>query len=382
MRVWSVFYRTASPPDAINRMQVSGLTIYDVKQIDLYSIQFQIYPADIPILSAMADKYGDEIEHVTKSRRLSYKQLLQHPILIAGVLLIFLLTVFLPTRILFIQVEGNHQVSSAQILQVLNEHGVGFGVIRKNIKSGDLKTVLLSEIPTLQWAGINTTGCVATITVRERTESDPDIKSEGINSIVAVIDGIIHEVTVSKGHGLCKPGDAVKADQILISAYEDLGICIRATQAEGEVFAYTTRRFSAVTPAKRLQKSKVQQTQTKYYLVIGKKRINFYNNSGILDTTCAKIYEQRYVTLPGGFTLPVIIGKETYISYSADECTSEDMTALLSTFAASSLEQQMVAGSILHASEAYTQDEEVYRINGIYGCHEMIGRLRKEECLP
>lgn len=378
-----ITYRTASPADALNRLEKAGISIYNLQQVEEYLLRFQILNCDRSALSVVAEKYGDEIIHTqVQKNQLTCTHLWKRPILICGILLLLFLTCWVPSRIFFIQITGNTHVSSATILQVLEEYGIRFGTQRRNILSSELKTILLSAIPELQWAGINTTGCVATVTVRERVDHKYEQTQSGIHSIVASIDGIVEEVIVLKGNGLCKPGDAVKSGQLLISPYEDMGICIRATQAAGEVYAYTTHHFSAVYPAKWFGKTSVQRTETKYFLFFGKKRINFHNNSGILDTTCAKIYEQRCVTLPGGFPLPIIIGKETYIYHSEEVQVCNDISTQLSEFANASLQQQMIAGTVLYTTEKYIQDEELHRINGVYGCYEMISRLRTEECLP
>ena len=378
-----ITYRTASPADTLNRLEKAGIGIYNLQQAEEYLLHFQIRGRDRRALSEIAEKYGDEITHVQAAKAsLSCKHIWKRPFLIGGILLLLFLTFWVPSRIFFIQITGNTHVSSATILQVLEEYGIQFGTPRRNIQSSELKTILLSAIPELQWAGFNTNGCVATITIREREEQNHTQTQTGIHSIVAAIDGVVGNITVLTGHGLCQPGDAVKAGQLLISPYEDLGIRIRITQAKGEVYAYTTRHFSAVSPTKWSKKATVRRTETKYYLFFGKKRINFYNNSGILDTTCAKIYEQRFITLPGGFSLPIVIGKETCIYYSDEVDQYDDIATHMSKFASVSLQKMMIAGTVLYTTEKYIQDEELYRICGVYGCYEMISRLRTEECLP
>jgi hypothetical protein len=245
-----------------------------------------------------------------------------------------------------------------------------------------MKNTLLEAMPELQWAGINTYGCVAVITVRER-EEEPDQKNSKYNvaSIVAARDGIIDSCTVEKGTALCRPGQSVIQGQKLISGYTDCGISIRAETAQGDIYALTEHKLTVCTPTS----CRVQHTKTasekRYGLKIGKKRINFYKGSGISDTTCDRIYLENYITLPGGFVLPVAIVTEQYVYYDCDDCICNTSNSLLSDFAESYILSQMVGGEILSASESTQTGSSLLSLEGVYRCREMIGRVVKEEII-
>ena len=119
----------------------------------------------------------------------------------------------------------------------------------------------------------------------------------------------------------------------------------------------------------------------KYSLIIGKKRINLYNGSGISYLSCGKMYKETYVTLPGGFVLPISIVEETWIPYVlSDIVVAADMANdTLSDYAEDYLLKQMVAGRILTSNESFTDTNGVFQIEGNYACLEMIGQVRKEE---
>ena len=119
----------------------------------------------------------------------------------------------------------------------------------------------------------------------------------------------------------------------------------------------------------------------KISLLIGKKRINFSKDSGISDATCVKIYSEYYLTLPGGYRLPVALIKETVQSFDAEvqPRSEEDAAQRLSAFAKNYLRQQMVALTILDAQEEILPDGQCYRLTGQYACAEMIGREHGEQ---
>jgi hypothetical protein len=176
---------------------------------------------------------------------------------------------------------------------------------------------------------------------------------------------------------MCKPGDAVTAGQKLISGYTDLGICVRGTQAKGEVYALTQREITAKSPSVYDLRGERQGQTVKFALQIGKKRINFYKCSGILDTRCARIYSVWYMTLPGGFQLPLGIIKEVWLDYEASPGQPEIFD--LSDAASCYLLDALADGQILATQTNLQEDDSAYILNGRYVCREMIAQIQIEE---
>jgi len=166
---------------------------------------------------------------------------------------------------------------------------------------------------------------------------------------------------------------------VLISGYTDCGIAIQATRAQGEVYAATNRTLSAVTPLDWQKRGSKTATEKKYSVIIGKKRINFYKGSGISPDTCDKMYEESYVTLPGGFRLPIVFVTEVW-TYCDEDCVTmpePDLTSFTDRY----LCEQMIAGSIVSRVESGTAADGIYSFRGNYACTEMIGRVRSEETI-
>jgi hypothetical protein len=93
------------------------------------------------------------------------------------------------------------------------------------------------------------------------------------------------------------------------------------------------------------------------------------------------MYEEYYVTLPGGFRLPVRVGVERVMDGSTvNEVYPEDeAVAMMTDFAERYLNQQMVAGRITQSHIQTTCDGAICRLTGNYFCVEMIGTLRHNE---
>ena len=310
-----------------------------------------------------------------------FSQLRHRSVLVCGLALLLFLTAFLPSRICFITVEGNQRIPTQKILEAAGESGIYFGVSRRQIRSEKTKNQLLASLPELQWAGVNTYGCVAVISVRERPASEERDEQKRISSIVASRDGILLSCTATRGNLLCAPGQAVRQGDVLISAFTDCGLTITATRAEGEVQAMTQRELTAAAPSVcQILRSSSRKT-VKYSLIIGKKRINFYKGSGIWDATCGKMYTQYYLTLPGGFRLPVSLLREVRIDYqlSQQQLPEEEVQAQLTDFAARYLRSIMVAGTVSQGDLAFEPQDGCLRMAGKFSCIEMIGSVRDEK---
>jgi len=370
---------SADPAAAISQINAAGVAVYGAYcEDDDIVTHFSVKRNDVEKLRNLAQKRGYDL---TISRRSGIywvvKRLLRRPVLTVGVLLFLLTAMYLPTRVYFFEIEGNTTIPTRLILEKCQQCGISFGVSRREVRSERMKNALLEAVPELQWAGINTSGCTATISVRERTQTEQLQTDTGVSSIVAKRDGVITECTVTKGNPVCKVGQAVKAGEVLISGYTDCGITIQATRAQGEVYAATNRIISAVAPLNWQAQTQKTVTEKKYSVIIGKKRINFYKGSGISDATCDKMYLESYVTLPGGFRLPIIVVTETWTYYEESAVTLSQPE--LSRFADRYLLEQMIAGKIVSRIETGTAEDGVYRFQGNYACTEMIGRVRSEE---
>lgn len=364
--------------DAINR---SDIQVFHVSQIDDLTVQVQIYRRDFRVLKSIAIQKGAKIQLVRRQGIYWLgKGLLIRPWLIAGLLFLAALTMYLPTRILFIEVEGNTTIPAKLILEQANACGISFGASRREVRSERVKNNLLGAIPQLQWAGVNTYGCTAVISVTERTASQTSEQEHGVSSIIAARDGVIISCTVTKGNALCKTGLAVKAGEVLVSGYTDCGLSIQASRAEAEIVAQTMRDITAVTPLLYVQRGQ-QTVEKKYYsLIIGKKEISLTSETGA-DTgySCKTRYEYPLM-LPGGYTLPMVLVVETvrYYEYNETVLPDEAAASLLNQYARSYLDQTMVGGQIIGEHSTFTAQDSTGILSGAYVCQEIIGVERME----
>jgi len=383
--VVEVTLTSADPAGTMSAISAGGIVLLSAAGCDdPLMLKLRLRRKDLSAVKRILERRGDRLEHI---RRLglywSMAGLLNRPVLLIGMAILVFLVLFLPTRIYFFRVEGNATIPTNLILEKCAQCGISFGASRSEVRSEKLKNALLEAMPELQWAGINTSGCVATISVRERSSTEPSVPSNSVSSIVAVRDGVISSITVTRGSAVCKVGQAVRAGQVLISGYTDCGIALRAERSEGEAYAYTDRELTVKLPREWVDKGEQTEQIKKYSLLIGKKRINLYKGSGISDSSCDKMYVENYVTLPGGFQLPIAIVTEVWTVRDSGETelSPEQASTTLSKFADRYLQSQMVAGNILLGDESVLELDDCYVLTGKYACMEMIGLEQNEEII-
>ncbi len=308
----------------------------------------------------------------------------KHPAIAVIILFLLLVTLWVPRRVLFISVSGNESVPANRILEAAETCGLHFGVARRSVRSEVIKNALLQEIPQLQWAGVNTRGCTATISVKEKTTQTVKENTENqVCSIVAIRDGIIKDCTVYQGNQLCTAGQAVKAGQVLVSGYTDCGTTVKATRADAEIRALTFRDLEIITPTAATVRGGQETKKNAYALRIGKKVINLSKDSGNSNASCVKIYSEKSVCLPGGFALPISLIRETVISYASAEqlpIVSEE-EQWLADFSQAYLRTTMIAGDVVSAQTEWIHGDGFSCLRGRFACMEMIGQVKYEQML-
>lgn len=369
----------------LNKMQTEQIYARNVIYQGGLKLQITVSVHDYRRLMQLVEKMGGstQIKRISNAHRIIRKIKIR-PVPLLLILFFILITAWLPKRVLFISVDGNTSISTNRILDAAEKFGLHFGASRHSVRSEVIKNALLQEIPQLQWVGVNTNGCTATISVREKTTQDiKENPEKQVCSIVAARDGVIQNCTVYQGNQLCTTGQAVKEGQILVSAYTDCGTMVKATRADAEITALTFRNLEILAPQNNTAHGTIISKRFQYGMRIGKKVINLSKDSGNLDAGCGKIYKEKTICLPGGFTLPISLIRQTIICYADTEqvaITTEDNT-WLEEFSKAYLKESMIAGNIVSAQTELIDADGFTCLRGHFACIEMIGQLKYEQML-
>ena len=260
---------TGADPERSLRLLSRSMRLENVVRNSVLEVEFTVSAGDLKRVYSVARRCGDRAELLERRGVPRTVEKWMHcPVICFTVLLLIMTSLWLPGRVLFVRVEGNEAVPVRRILEEASACGLHFGAARSWVRSEQVKNRLLEAIPELSWVGVNTSGCVASVAVRERQRSrEPETDTPG--NIVAAVDGLVTSVTATAGTPLCAADDAVRAGQTLISGYTDLGLCTHVEAAQGEVFALTERRISAVLPRMTRIPLETASTVKIYSLLLG-----------------------------------------------------------------------------------------------------------------
>lgn len=360
-----------------NGLAKEKIPFWDIASVDEFTACIKVLVKDLKSVETIAEQNMCAMKCIETFGFLkSYGGLRLRWALLASMSLCILLILLLPQRVWFFKVEGNAEVPADRILRSVLANGVGYGTLGKAIVPQKIKDRVLLEIPELEWLTVTQNGACATIVVREKQTQGAADDRRVPKNIIASADGIVEEITVLDGAPTVEIGQTVTKGDLLISGYIDLEYKIRATAAQGEVYARTWEEISAVTPKIYDQKCYTGATKTIRYLEIGKYRIKLSYGSGIFTTKCDKMTKRKALTLPLGLTLPIAIVKETLVNYETKEqalqCKEAD--ALLRQEVLERKNESMIAGEILYPRVECTEQDGLYHLNGSLECREMIGR--------
>ena len=161
----------AEPEKALSEITGTGIEIRNVCHDKDLVCAFTIRRLDNRKLTALCKKHGWS-QKVIRQYGIHYDLacLIRRKMLLFGMGILLFTVLFLPTRVLFVRVEGNDRIPTNKIISAAEESGIHFGTSRRYVRSEKVKNSLLDKIPQLQWAGVNTNGCTAVISVRERSD--------------------------------------------------------------------------------------------------------------------------------------------------------------------------------------------------------------------
>ena len=343
----------AAPQRLLNAMSEADMPFWDAVPQDAFTICLGLYSRDLRDAKALASRCQCELKLLRESGAPVVKRRLRRRVaLLVTAVCCFALLAASSLFVWDIRVEGNEQVSTGEILRALAGCGVEPGAFWPGWSSDEIRNSVILDIPELAWLGVSVDSSRAVIRVRERTEAPELVNSEGMGSVTARTTGIIDSMRVYQGAPLVAVGDAVVVGETLVSGEmpSEVGDT-RYVRASAEIRARTWYEMSASAP---LEYSGLEQSdsRTRWALVIGDKRINFYLGSSQTPTGCGKIITEYPLAWEGVFTLPVTLVREQTLEYdsAAAAVDEEELSGRLEAVLRSTLERELSGrGEILDA---------------------------------
>lgn len=143
----------------------------------------------------------------------------KHRLALPVAAVIFAAVFFMMSKFIWtVEVVGNENIPSEDIIAVFEELGVKAGKLKSSIDAGKVSDEALLMIDGIDWAFVNFNGSNASIEVREKTDV-PEIRknSDVPTNIVSSVDGVVKRIDLYKGTKCVNVGDAVMQGDVLVT---------------------------------------------------------------------------------------------------------------------------------------------------------------------
>lgn len=262
-----------------------GIGVRAVKRHTDGSVTMRIRKEDFKKLRPIAYKTHTRVHIVSKQGffdlRRRYKRRYG---LIIGTVVCAAFVLIAPRFIWTVEISGNEDIETETISQSLRELGIYRGALKSSLPDAfEIKRQLIHKNPGLIWAWAYIDGTKADVRVYERTFPPMLIDRKEPCDIVAACDGYIESISVLNGEGRIKASNVVQAGEVLISGRvatykEGYPEEYMYVHARGEIRAYTERTKSGVYSLTYEHRIPTGRSESRVYLDLFGKRINFYRN--------------------------------------------------------------------------------------------------------
>lgn len=221
-----------------------------------------------------------------------------------------------------IDIHGNQEVTTSQMLSYLDQQEIRPGSLSKKIDCKKMAADIRNAFPGITWVAVKKQGTLLEISIKENEDSvfpeDQGIyfsDSEG-SSLAAVSDGKILDIVTREGKACVQEGDQVQKGDILVSGAipvtnDDGEIAdIRYVNADADILIETSGTYTDTFSRIERKDSHKNQGQITWYLKIGSQTFSAGKRKEPSELSDLMV-EERQLSLFQGFYLPVCLGKVT-----------------------------------------------------------------------
>ncbi|MBQ8740191.1 MAG: sporulation protein YqfD, partial [Clostridia bacterium] len=163
---------------------------------------------------------------------------------IIGALIFATVLIVLSNFVWIINVEGNTQIPTAEIIYSCKNIGIYEGILKDKINSKYDAQRLSLQQKGIAWCSLNLEGSVLTVNLSETAVSDKEQRQSPSN-LKANFEGKIKKIDITSGNSIIKVGDTVSKGDLLVSGVVENLSSTLFVHSEGIVIAETKRTFSA-----------------------------------------------------------------------------------------------------------------------------------------
>lgn len=360
------------PEKFLNMAAASGVRLWDVGRKDT-AICATTFSRNVKKIEAAAEKSG-VVLHVLSRKGVPYqfKKYHKRTGIFLGVAIFAAILLFFSSFVWTIEVTGNKETSSAEILNVLYSYGVRPGAFPLLLNVKQIEQSTMMKLPGVSWLHIDIKGSRVIVRVKERVYP-PDIVPESIPcNIKASQTGQILLIEPYQGQAAVKKGDAVHKGDLLVSGVIDCqNNLVRFVHANAKVIARVDHTLTVNVPYSQFKQVPTGKRETLNTLNIFAWDVPLYFKEP--SGTYNRFYYQNRASI-FGVSLPLAVTQTVY------EKTVRKQVRLSQSEAANEAKKQIATQESIQLSNADIKskkyesktDKNGYTLVGKYICEEDI----------
>lgn len=204
----------------LETLKKQQIQLYDVKRTAPRTLQLYTAVQQSTQVEETAAQLGFMIEQLPPRGAAQRLEALKRQRLLSIFALIMLFLLLGTLRFVWhVEISGAG-IYLGEVRSFLAERSIGPGVPKSAVDIQALCDALLYRLPRVTWVRAEIRGLTLHIDITQGTPSPTLEASDGNGSIVAACDGVIEEIRVYSGTAAVKPGDTVRAGDVLIQGWE------------------------------------------------------------------------------------------------------------------------------------------------------------------
>lgn len=294
-----------------------------------------------------------------------------------GVIAIF---IFSLTRFIWnIEIRGNKNVTEAEMIAAVNEHGIAIGKFKSKLDIEKITNAIRLERDDLSWVGIKIKGTNVIVEIVEATEKPEVIDKTKIANIVSDKKAIVSKIVVQNGTSRVNVGDEVNPGDLLVEGVmEGKYTGIRSVHAEatilGKIYYEKEKKeaFIQEIEEKTGNKEKKREIYINNFKINFNKGVsNFENYDTIRTNKKLRLFSNYYIPIEI-VTIENIELQKTYKQFTEEELQRKLQDAIIKELE-KEYEISKYPSEDVEKNVVVEKEDDGLKIKVIYAVQEEIG---------
>ncbi len=374
---WSTVEVTGAEPEKLlYALAERGITFWAATPPKNYALTVEVPEKAAKLIPALARAVGCEMTGRSRHGIPALISRIRGRFALIACLSAALLTLLASSAFIWeIEITGNETIPEGVIRQALSECGVDIGAYWPAFSQDQIRNSVILRVPGIRWMTVSVRGSHAKVVVREAREPIETVDRKEYVAIVAEKAGLVEQVLPLWGTALVEANRAVLPGETLIGGYVTGRFGVQGpARAIGAVTARTWYELVAQAPVTVWEKGEDGGKTTRWSLLLGKTRINFYKGSSICPAGCDKIIKKYPLAKEGLFALPVTLEKTVLTEYALHRTEAAELRAELEA----QLMEELIAaigedGQVVSSDFTASEKDGIMSVTLRAECREQIG---------